>query len=579
MIQLNPARNPREVDFIAAAVEAGKPQIMNGLGIYQWKPDDPDTVVVCFHPDGKTRPTDFSSKPGSGRVMITMKRIWEGAAKSDHVLLQGKWNMVSGIMNGLPIPEAEKAASSVELDATTFIFHTSRQDYRGKYEIDTKKTPKTIDLFTAEAANTGIVPGPGIYALDGDELRFCFAERGKPRPSEFTSPAGSNQLVLILKRKEARSRGAEELVVTPLPPDLNLVPRDAVGFVSIRVADLLKEDGAKRLQQGLARQSPLLAPFLNNWEANVTEVLTIRPSEIERATAVLLHEGGEAIMILATIKPYDRRRIIERQADVNVEKLRGSDRYYMISGKNWRHSVYFVSETILVLGMSGWESRTSDGKIVERGTAIEPFVWELPAQRPQGPLSDGLQLAARKHHIVIGLNPPASAISQLATQLPPNVGPLLASLGRAKTVTLTADLHSLSLRKTGADLIQIVARLLFENTEDATQAEQAAQQLRRYLQESVGKWVKGWAPVLRAEKEPGWADAIRTLNRFLDEVELALRTSRLELRTLPGETTPRVLQFDANIRTDLDAMGALQQPTDRPPSPPAKRPPMKPGDL
>lgn len=40
----------------------------------------------------------------------------------------------------------------------------------------------------------------GIYMLDGDTLKFCFAAPGQERPTEFTAPEGSQRTLSVWKR-------------------------------------------------------------------------------------------------------------------------------------------------------------------------------------------------------------------------------------------------------------------------------------------------------------------------------------------------------------------------------------------
>ncbi len=41
----------------------------------------------------------------------------------------------------------------------------------------------------------------GIYELEGDGYRVCFAPVGKPRPSEFTSKSGSGNILQVWERQ------------------------------------------------------------------------------------------------------------------------------------------------------------------------------------------------------------------------------------------------------------------------------------------------------------------------------------------------------------------------------------------
>ena len=40
----------------------------------------------------------------------------------------------------------------------------------------------------------------GIYALDGDDLKICFAPPGEKRPTEFVTQGGSSEQLVVLKR-------------------------------------------------------------------------------------------------------------------------------------------------------------------------------------------------------------------------------------------------------------------------------------------------------------------------------------------------------------------------------------------
>ena len=40
----------------------------------------------------------------------------------------------------------------------------------------------------------------GIYELDGDTVKFCFAAPGKERPTDFTAKASSGRTASVWKR-------------------------------------------------------------------------------------------------------------------------------------------------------------------------------------------------------------------------------------------------------------------------------------------------------------------------------------------------------------------------------------------
>lgn len=66
--------------------------------------------------------------------------------------------------------------------------------------IDPTQNPKTIDIEVAAGAYKGVVY-LGIYELDGDTLRICFALPDKPeRPTDFSAAKGTVRALSEFKR-------------------------------------------------------------------------------------------------------------------------------------------------------------------------------------------------------------------------------------------------------------------------------------------------------------------------------------------------------------------------------------------
>jgi uncharacterized protein (TIGR03067 family) len=77
-------------------------------------------------------------------------------------------------------------------------FGWSSPDY-GTFKIDPTKNPKTIDYWPGRG-NDPAQAWQGIYELSGDTFRDCMAPPGKPRPTEFSTPAGSGHIMMVFKR-------------------------------------------------------------------------------------------------------------------------------------------------------------------------------------------------------------------------------------------------------------------------------------------------------------------------------------------------------------------------------------------
>jgi uncharacterized protein (TIGR03067 family) len=67
--KIDPSKSPKTID-VTMVEGPHKGTVM--LGIYEI---DGDTLKVCFDPEGKTRPTEFKSPPGSKNFVNVHKRV------------------------------------------------------------------------------------------------------------------------------------------------------------------------------------------------------------------------------------------------------------------------------------------------------------------------------------------------------------------------------------------------------------------------------------------------------------------------------------------------------------------------
>jgi uncharacterized protein (TIGR03067 family) len=124
----------------------------------------------------------------------------QDAAKKEMAQLEGEWSMVSGEANGLSMPkEAVESGKRVAKDGETTITIGGQVYFKAKFSIDPTKKPKAIDYTMTEGPTRGKTH-LGIYELDGDTVKFCFAAPGKDRPTEFTAKEGSQRTLSVWKR-------------------------------------------------------------------------------------------------------------------------------------------------------------------------------------------------------------------------------------------------------------------------------------------------------------------------------------------------------------------------------------------
>jgi uncharacterized protein (TIGR03067 family) len=124
----------------------------------------------------------------------------QDAAKKEMSQLEGQWSMVSGEANGLSMPkETVQTGKRTAKDGETTIMIGGQTYFKAKYTIDATKTPRAIDYMMTEGPTKGKTH-LGIYELDGDSVKFCFAAPGKDRPTEFTAKEGSQRTLSVWKR-------------------------------------------------------------------------------------------------------------------------------------------------------------------------------------------------------------------------------------------------------------------------------------------------------------------------------------------------------------------------------------------
>jgi uncharacterized protein (TIGR03067 family) len=121
-------------------------------------------------------------------------------AKKEMAQLEGHWSMVSGQADGQAMPqELVKTGKRVAKDGETSITIAGQVLFKAKFRIDPTKKPRTID-YTMTAGPTKGKTHLGIYELQGDTVRFCFAAPGKDRPTEFTAKESSQRTLSVWKR-------------------------------------------------------------------------------------------------------------------------------------------------------------------------------------------------------------------------------------------------------------------------------------------------------------------------------------------------------------------------------------------
>jgi uncharacterized protein (TIGR03067 family) len=127
----------------------------------------------------------------------------EKAGKKDEERLQGTWSVVSGEKSGEKAPEDEIKDVTITFDAGGKVMVKGlkgNQEFEGSYKLNPSKKPREVDLTLNIAGKEEALKG--IYLLEKDSLKLCVAAPPGERPTEFATAAGSNSMLIVLKREE-----------------------------------------------------------------------------------------------------------------------------------------------------------------------------------------------------------------------------------------------------------------------------------------------------------------------------------------------------------------------------------------
>jgi uncharacterized protein (TIGR03067 family) len=118
-------------------------------------------------------------------------------AKEDLKKFQGTWS-TSAEQNGEKAPQN---ATVVIKDNTYTVKVGDKTVDSGTFKLGAEKKVKTID------STADIGPGKGktmlgIYEIDGETIKICFAMPEKERPKEFEAKKGSDHVLYVMKKEK-----------------------------------------------------------------------------------------------------------------------------------------------------------------------------------------------------------------------------------------------------------------------------------------------------------------------------------------------------------------------------------------
>jgi uncharacterized protein (TIGR03067 family) len=124
------------------------------------------------------------------------------ATNSDLDNLQGTWVLVAMERDGEDVSAEDFVNWKAVYEQNRITLRIGdRVRRRGIITLDPGRVPKTIDTKDQDGPYADQTV-PGIYSLEGDTLKLCFAHPGAERPRHFSTKDGSAFLYCVYKRQK-----------------------------------------------------------------------------------------------------------------------------------------------------------------------------------------------------------------------------------------------------------------------------------------------------------------------------------------------------------------------------------------
>jgi uncharacterized protein (TIGR03067 family) len=121
------------------------------------------------------------------------------AVKEELKKFEGTWKLEAANFDGEERKAEDIKNAGLVVVGDTFTMKIGNETHKGKFTIDPSKKPKTIDAEFTEGSlkDTKVV---GIYVIEGDTRKSCFAASQTDRPKDFC--AGKGKYLWTWKREK-----------------------------------------------------------------------------------------------------------------------------------------------------------------------------------------------------------------------------------------------------------------------------------------------------------------------------------------------------------------------------------------
>jgi uncharacterized protein (TIGR03067 family) len=206
-VEVDAGQTPKALNLV---FDSGPEKGNTNYGIYNL---DGDTWTICLATRGTVRPRKFATNPGSGLALETLTRerraagrpaparkVAESESAGPTTELEGEWAMISGVMDGQPMPPQAVAEGRrfTRGDLTTLKFGP-QTIFEARATLNRSATPAAIDYVHLEGMHAGKTQ-LGIFEYDGQTLKICSSTPGQKRPADFASVPGDRTTFTVWKR-------------------------------------------------------------------------------------------------------------------------------------------------------------------------------------------------------------------------------------------------------------------------------------------------------------------------------------------------------------------------------------------
>jgi steroid delta-isomerase-like uncharacterized protein len=120
--------------------------------------------------------------------------------QDDLAKFQGTWVAVAFEKEGAKTPEEHLGAVRLVIEGDRYRYVEPGGGFEGRYRLDPTKRPKEIDSIPTSGEHRGKV-APGIYEIEGDTHRVCFAMPGsEARPTALVESPGEGCRLYVMRK-------------------------------------------------------------------------------------------------------------------------------------------------------------------------------------------------------------------------------------------------------------------------------------------------------------------------------------------------------------------------------------------